>query len=239
MENSAETLKDILQWNIAGWSPVIEYWSEVLNTRPRPLRVLELGARDGGISLFFASQGCEVICSDIRPPSDAAKALHLKHSVENKIEYATLDATRIDLPSAGFDVVAFKSVLGGIAFHQGFDGQKRAIVEIMRVLRPGGHLLFAENLCGTIFHRALRKAFIRNRGPEGTWIYPSLTDFRSLLQPFSLVEYRVSGVLSPLGRTEKQRTWLHRIDSSLERLVPESQRMIVFGSARKADHDNA
>ena len=73
---------------------------------------MEIGAGDGGLSLWAALKGARVICSDIDGPSEFAirKANHYKL---NNIEFKVLNA--LNLPfSNKFDYVLFKSVLGGI-----------------------------------------------------------------------------------------------------------------------------
>lgn len=118
---------------------------------------LEVGAREGGLSLYLAQKGFHVVCSDVENPQAMAKGRHENHGVQHLVSYASADATRLPFDDCRFDVVAFKSILGTIGRNGQIEQQAKAISEIHRVLKPGGILLFAENLAGTALHRFFRK----------------------------------------------------------------------------------
>ena len=118
---------------------------------------LDLGSRNGGLSLFLALRGSQVVCSDLNGPSDNVKKLHQKHSVSSLVSYAAVNVTSIPYPDLYFDVVVFKSVLGAL---QTYPNQTKMMQEIYRVLRPGGELWFAENLVASPLHMLARKLFV-------------------------------------------------------------------------------
>ncbi len=98
-----------------------------------------------------------MICSDIENPQATAQVRHKRHNVQHLISYVAADATNLPFADRRFDVVAFKSILGTIGRNDQRDSTGKAISEIYRVLKPGGILLFAENLTGTALHRLLSK----------------------------------------------------------------------------------
>jgi hypothetical protein len=46
-------LKDIIQWDVLSWKKAIDYWEKNINW-DEVTNVLEIGARDGGLSLWLA-----------------------------------------------------------------------------------------------------------------------------------------------------------------------------------------
>jgi len=222
-------LDDILEWDVASWSRALRFWERRTGDLAGQ-RVLELGARRGGLSLYFALRGAEVICSDLDGPAPEARALHERHRVAERVRYEALDATAIALPPAGVDVVAFKSVLGGVGSHDAFDRQRRAVSEIHRVLKPGGVLLFAENLRATRLHGWLRRRFT-DWGER--WRYPTLDEMDRLLAPFARVERETFGFCATLGRSEGQRRALHAVDRLVDPCLGSRHKTIVYGCAWK------
>jgi len=113
---------------------------------------LDLGARNGGTSLFFALKGLNCVCSDLKGPTEQAKILHKKYNVCELIRYECVDCASIDYPDNTFDIVAFKSVMGSVGANKNFDNINKAFDEIYRVLKSDGILLFCENLRGGFLH---------------------------------------------------------------------------------------
>ncbi|MCB9276499.1 MAG: methyltransferase domain-containing protein [Lewinellaceae bacterium] len=141
----------------------MRFWEQVVK-RENPIlgKGIELGARGGrpGILLcraFRLSHGC----SDVEPiPDDTRKRL-TSLGLSNLISYDIADASSLPYPDETFDFVTFKSILGVVGARQRYDKIEQAIQEIHRVLRPGGLLLFAENLPqGGILHRKARHWFV-------------------------------------------------------------------------------
>jgi len=221
--------REILQWDVANWRVVLQLWDETAVCRD-DAQVLDLGARDGGLSLYFASKGCRVVCSDLNGPSPVAKVLHERYGVGHLVKYEAIDATNIAYPEASFDIVCFKSVLGGIGGAGGYTAQEKAVREMHRVLRPGGKLLFAENLVGTRLHAFLRKRFV---AWGERWRYLSLGEVHDLLRPFSEVTRVCTGLLATFGRREWQRSLLHFVDVLVDPITPDAWKYIVAGCAVK------
>ena len=221
---------DIIQWDIATWKPALDFWLGRTGRLDGSI-ALELGTRDGGLSLFLALVGCRVICTDVSGPTEDAKQLHFDYGVRDAISYECVDIRHIPYPNDCFDVVILKSTLGalGNAGTQ-LEPQSDAVAEVHRVLRPGGVFLFAENMAGSAAHALLRKHFV----PWGReWLYFTDAQLRQLLSGFREVDLRFSGFASAFGRREWQRTLLHGLDRLLVPVLPESERYVVFGCARK------
>lgn len=225
----SDLLRDTLQWDIQTWAAGPEMWQRFLNELPAG-RVLDIGARDGGLSLYCALLGHNVVCSDIRGPSDQARQLHQQYAVEERISYAAIDATRIAFPDNSFDVVCFKSVLGGVGHGGRLDRQMQAVTEMHRVLRPGGLLLFAENLTGSRLHRYFRRRFVKW---AREWRYVSLHEVAELFASFKSCETECHGVIAAFGRTERQRLLLHTVDKLVEPLLPDRCKYMLAGVAIK------
>jgi SAM-dependent methyltransferase len=219
---------DVIEWDVVNWSRALGLWSQALGERGGT--ALELGARRGGLSLWLALRGYDVVCSDLRSNEAAASALHEQYGVRSRVRYETIDA--LDIPYRDcFDVIAFKSLLGGIAFDGDISRQYRAVAQMYDALRPGGVLLFAENLQASAFHRALRRRFIRW---NDRWRYVDLPEMRSFLAPFATVEMQTTGFLGLCGRTPLTSRALGTLDGMLfDRIVPPEQRYIVYGAAWK------
>jgi SAM-dependent methyltransferase len=222
-------LRDVLQWDVHSWKVALDFWAEQLRNRSG-LDCLEVGAGAGGLSLWLALRGHRVTCSDRGDVARAASALHRKHGVAGAITYVDVDATVMDFDEC-FDLIVFKSVLGGIGRGGRPDRQERAIRQMHQALRPGGQLLFAENGASSPLHRLMRKRFV----PWGdAWRYPAPDEMRRFLTRFRHVELRTTGFLAAFGRSERQRQLLASIDrAGLSRLVPEAFGYILYGAAVK------
>jgi len=220
---------DILQWDVASWSVVLEYWENKVEWSKINLG-LELGARNGGLSLWMSLKGVNVICSDLHNPKVFAEQLHKKYKVNHKITYQSIDAT--DIPySHHFDIIVLKSVLGGVGRDNRLDLQAKVFHQIHKALRPGGIFLFAENLRASPLHQWARKNFVK-WGKE--WRYMSISELKELLNPFLLYDIQVAGVMATFGRTERQRQILSKLDKYLlNHICPNAWKYIAYGMAVK------
>ncbi len=186
------TNQDILEWDIPTWSRALFFWKKIIAAQNLELRYgLEIGAHNGGISLFFAKcYGAKMVCSDLVPPSEKAKSLHLNNGVRQLIQYVELDASSIPFPDNTFDFVVFKSVLGAVGRNGHPEKQQQVLAEIHRVLKPGGALFFAENLRGAGLHRLARRLFV----PWGkSWRYLKINELEEWLSIFGKKELHATG----------------------------------------------
>ena len=219
-------MKDVLVWDVCTWSVAVDFWDDVLPQTDSPLRCLEIGAGPGGPSLWLALRGHRVVCSNLKNAQVMASPLHEKYGVSANIEYRDIDAT--DIPYENhFDVVIFKSVLGGVGLRQ-----TEAVTQILKSLKPGGRLLFAENIRGTIFHRVARSVAYKIRGTS--WRYPTFAQMTELLRDFSTAEVRSTGVLAMFGTSESMRLALATVDDRLiNKIAPRSWKYVSYGAATK------
>ena len=194
-------------------------------------KALEIGAREGGLSLWLAARGAQVVCSDLDGPSARVLEDAAAYALQDRIEICSADATALPWTDA-FDLVICKSVLGGIARHGRRDLQALALVEMARALRPGGLLLVAENLSASPLHRLARRAFV----PWGRrWRYTSADELRGDVRAagLELVDESSFGFTAAFGRSEGQRRWLAGLDRRWLSLVPEGWRYVHALVARR------
>lgn len=222
-------IEDIIEWDVVNWSKALDFWAKNTDLENQQYQCLELGGRRGGLSLWLAMKNNHVICSDISSPEEHASKLHTKHSYSGKIDYQAIDATNITYENH-FDVVIFKSILGGISSNNNDYLKKQAISEIYKSLKPSGKLLFAENLEASFMHRFFRKRFVTW---GGGWNYLKHTEIAALFESFENLEYQTIGFLGTFGRTERQRRILGIIDSIIKPIIPKKKRYIVFGMVTK------
>jgi SAM-dependent methyltransferase len=137
-----------------------------------------------------------------------------------------MDATNIPYENH-FDVIIFKSIVGGIS--SGNQKNKaKTLKEIHKALKPGGKLLFAENLEATGFHKILRENF----GTKG-WNYLRMSEINDVFAPFKKIKYSTIGFFGCLGRNEWQQNFLGKIDSMLNWFIPNESKYILIGVAEK------
>jgi SAM-dependent methyltransferase len=191
---------------------------------------LELGGRKGGLSLWLALKEKKVICSDVSNAKENAEMLHSQYNVNALIAYQDIDATNIPYENY-FDIVVFKSIIGGIGRNNNIGVQQKVFSEIYKSLKPGGKLLFAENLIGSSLHQLLRKKFVRW---GRTWRYISVSELGRFLFQFKFYRYETSGMLAAFGKTEWQRNIFARFDQLLlNHICPAQWKYIVYGIAEK------
>jgi SAM-dependent methyltransferase len=221
------------QWDIRNWSKALPCWEKALDALPpatTPRKALELGGREGGLSLWLAKKGFRVICSDLSGAETTALPLHTQQGVTAQITYADIDATQIPFENE-FDVIIFKSIIGGIGRNNNKEIQQQVFTQIYKALKPGGKLLFAENLTASPLHRFFRKRFTNW---SGYWRYVTEAELRGFMQPFSNVEVHTTGFAGTFGRSEKQKHILARADEMvLNAITPRSWKYIAYGVAVK------
>lgn len=235
-------LADVFRWDVANWSRHVGIWEGAIQkvkggypvtTSKRPLG-LEIGADwGGGLALWMALHGIDVVASHYDPKGwagsdtsylDEATRVLAGYGVAERVRFQQLDIFHMSDADA-YDVIMIKSVLGGLG---DVERQQRAVERLHAALRPGGVLLFAENVRGTPLHAAFR-ALKRGR----SWYYPRLQETRAIFSPFRDVTYRTTGVLAAFGLREAQRRWLGRADGVLSRFTPPNWHYVCIGYATK------
>jgi SAM-dependent methyltransferase len=209
----------------------------VQTLNPASSKVLVLGDRDGGISLWFAKLGFDVLCTSYRAPGAEVASLHERWGVRQRVTCAAADVYKLDYPNDAFDVVASKSVLGGLALDykdastRTLENQKLAVTSVRRVLKPGGIYLGAENLIGTGLHMWLRKK--RTKGKLG-WRYLAGSELKYMFDSYSAFEQKPHGFLGthwPGGSAVNG--LCAAADLGLSRILPGGWLYISFIRARK------
>lgn len=221
-----------LEWDVATWSRALRFFEIKALESTIPLQKgLEIGARHGGLSWFFAHTfGSELYCTDVVEPSPKARELHQKMGVSTQITYQQADALALPFADQSVDFVVFKSVLGAIGRHNQPEKQQQALAEMYRVLKPGGRLFWAENTRASLLHQWMRRLFV----PWGnTWRYVSLGELTDWLTLFEHSEIHSTGFLSAfIPRPE----WLKNIAAQVDHCMPfwpSNGRYVAYGVAIK------
>jgi ubiquinone/menaquinone biosynthesis C-methylase UbiE len=221
------------EWDVATWSRSLPVWKakldEAENTTQGPLTCLEIGARGGGLTRLLAkSERRRVVCTDINEGAFLAREGNstIGPLERGRIEYCSANVLELPFRDCSFDIAVFKSVLGALGT---FEAQQRAVAELRRVLRPGGSLLFAENLEASALHRAARQRFV----PWARyWRYVTLDDMASFLSEFSQTNLNSTGLSAAFVTKARP---LERAASSLDRVIeslaPARWRYVCFGWA--------
>jgi SAM-dependent methyltransferase len=201
-----EITKDIIQWDVTSWSKALQYWDQNIDWN-KIENGLELGGREGGLALWLSLKGKTVVCSDLEGVKETAEPLHVRHNVTSLISYQDIDATNIPYENH-FDVIVFKSIIGGIGRNNNIAIQQHVFDQIYKALKPGGKLLFAENLIASPLHQRLRKKFV-NWG--NSWRYVSLDEMKvkALASLVPLVDRKNKGIFFP--SPTKQRLMLYAL----------------------------
>lgn len=226
---SKEILKDIIEWDILNWSKAIDYWEKNIDFNNKKFECLEVGGRKGGLSLWLALKGNNVICSDLESPKEYAYEIHKKYECKTLIQYQSIDATNIPHENH-FDIITFKSILGGISRNEKNDLKQKTVNEIYKALKVNGVLLFAENIEASFFHQILRRKFVK-WGNE--WNYLRVDEIENIFSSFKNIKYITVGFFGAFGRTEKQRNILGRLDHFFEKIIPKGKKYILIGIAEK------
>lgn len=233
MRNTKDMIKirsDIIEWDIGNWGRAIDFWETDMPDNIEKKKVLDIGGRRGGISLFWALKGARVVCSDLDANSlKEAKKLHKKYGVSKLVEYEVVDVTDMSFEEE-YDIITFKSVMGGVGYNDRYDRQELMIKNIYNALKPGGVLYFAENLTASSIHKLARKRFMRW---GDSWRYVSLQEMKDLTREFDSFQYLTVGMMGVFGRNK----WLSRIlsffDFVFDRFCPENSRYIISGICKK------
>jgi hypothetical protein len=225
MNRIEPTIQDVLEWDVVNWSRALPFWLQHSQIDLPHSSALDLGGRDGGLSLWLSYQCKDVIYSDINSPTKKCLDLHKKYRVPN-IRYKVIDATN-PIKVKDIRLITSKSVLGAIN-----NSLRSAMIKsIYDALPQGGEYWFVENLKGSIIHQKLRKSFV-SWGKR--WHYFEIDEIKEQLSKFNNLEFKTFGCLGTFGRNNPQRNFLGTIDKLFfDKLVPPESHYIIAGVARK------
>ncbi len=228
IQYNIELQKDAIAWDVVNWKKAVDFWEDRFKNNSK---VLELGCgENGGISLLMALNNSKILCSAYEEISETTKNIHKKYSIDDRIEYKLIDALSIPYEEE-FDVICFKSILGGIVRSKDLKVAEKVISQIYKALKPGGKLLFAENLTSTLLHQKLR---LKYGSSKNNWHYFTVGEIEGLFQKFTSFEYQTYGFLGCFGRNEQQRNFLGKIDTILfDNFLPKNMLYIISGVATK------
>jgi SAM-dependent methyltransferase len=224
-------IEEIIEWDVNNWSKALIFWTKQfppnLNSDSK---ILLLGERNGGLTLWLTLLGYNVISSDYDGITDQGKSLHEKYNQTEKIEYKKINIYSIPYSKNYFDLIICKSVLGGLKkeIHdknsRTLQNQKIAVNEIYRTLKPGGKFFGAENMKGSIFHQFIRKILKKDKG----WRYLEMQDLDYFFSDFSYQSYCQFGFLGTFFESKFLNAFLGTIDRLLSRILPNKTLYISF-----------
>ena len=222
-----DLINDAFFWDAANWSKSIGLWEKYIKVNLNSTKALELGCgENGGLSLWLGYRGSEVICSGYKEISQVTVNIHKQYKLGHKIEYSIIDALSIPYTEY-FDIICFKSLLGGIVRENELAVAKKVILQVKKALKPGGVLIFAENLSSSFLHKLLRNRYgaLRNN-----WRYFTVKEMKELFADFTSFEYRTFGFLGCFGRNERQKKILGKVDTILfDKILSENLHYIISG----------
>lgn len=229
-----EIIKDTIGWDILNWSKSLSFLCEKVDLTKID-NALELGGGESsaGYSLFLASKKIKTIFSNYDDSFENALKIHKKYAFSKYIQYEKIDALNIPYKNH-FDLVVFKSMLGGIIRQQDLNVGNIVFNQIYNSLRKGGYLFFAENLKSTQLHSFLRKKITHGRG-EKPWRYLTLNQIIAIAKSnFKDIDFTTKGFLGCFGYLESQKNILSIIDSIfLDKIIPNKYNYIAIFICKK------
>lgn len=229
-------IQDTIQWDCQNWGKAIPHWESVLPKMGNPnIKILTIGERHGGLSLWLAGRKIHNICTDYHTEFSKAKSLHKKYKVEEFITYQKADIFNLPFDDNSFDFVLCKSVIGGLKLikkdrhTRTLENQKLAISEIYRVLKPGGYYLGAENMRGSLFHTLLRRVTGKSKG----WRYLTQKELQFLLLDFENIDVKYYGFLGTFWKNKILNSIASWFDEIISVLFPSKFLYIGFFLAKK------
>ena len=230
-------LKDVIGWDILNWSQALRFWEPVVKRfHPKQANVLTIGERNGGLTLWLANEGYRVICTDLHAFDKGVRGLHSSYGVGDRVQYTNVSVFDMPFPDNSFDLVACKSVIGGLKLvyadesTRTLENQAKAMREIHRVLRRGGCWLGAENMCGTDLH--LKTRHCAKKGKTG-WRYLEVNEWPQLLAPFESFDIEYFGLLPTSSSNTIVNSAAYQLNTWLCPRVPAAWKYISFVAAFK------
>jgi SAM-dependent methyltransferase len=209
---NSNIINDSIGWDVTNWKKAISFWEDELGDNFfQGKTALEIGGgQNGGLSLWLLSKGCDVTFSSPVRISKEAITAHMKWGYQATIKYEIVDAYSGNNFFKKYDIICFKSVLGGIS-RLGPDAEQAVLKNCYRALNDGGIILFAENLKGSGLHKLFRKHFSPSCGNK--WNYFNIEDLISLSKQDYSISHKTFGYLATFGYYESLRTFFAYLDS--------------------------
>lgn len=222
--NKISIIRESVGWDAVNWAKGLAFWEKRICLKDKDVLELGCGCKNGGLSLWASKLGSKTVCcSDYKSVTALTKRCHQVYNCNN-IRYELINA--LDIPySEKFDVIMFKSMIGGIC-RENIGNVDIVLKNCAKALKTGGKMIFAENLASTKFHMWCRKKL---KGM--TWHYfekDELLGYINKANLFKVIDHAECGIVACFGRTEKQRRLLGHLDRFFERIFPRNCRYIQF-----------
>jgi ubiquinone/menaquinone biosynthesis C-methylase UbiE len=145
---------------------------------------LEIGCGQGvGTRILVERYGGRVVATDVDAEQIELARERLADLAEEAVTFKEMDARKMPLEDASFDVACEFGVL-----HHIDPGWREAVAEVARVLKPGGSLIFVDWLMTERVSRLIQKA---------------ITDLDIVDEPMLRETLQASGLTTRVFETEK------------------------------------
>ena len=233
---NSELINQAIGWDIVNWGQSLKFLNKNIEL-DRINNALEIGvgSDSGGISIYLASKNINVLCTDYKDVNNSVIDIHRNYPFANLIEYGDMDILNINpMYKNKFDLVVFKSVLGGLDGNNHIRIAEKAIENLYECLNENGYLFFSENLAATRFHMYIRNNFGWGRNNRG-WNYYKIEELISAINnKFEDFIYETKGFIGCFGRNETQKTILGNIDKYfLDYLLKNENKYIFYCICKK------
>jgi ubiquinone/menaquinone biosynthesis C-methylase UbiE len=172
---------------------------------------LELGCGSGGYALYLGEKvGCRLIGLDINEPGVRnANQLAVARGLASQVSFEQCDASKkLPFDDNTFDAVFSNDVLCHLP------GRPEVLVDMFRVLKPGGRMLFSDAL---VIGGMVSNEEIAARSSIGFYVYSPPGENERLLEQAGFRHILVKDTTDSAARIAKQ--WYHAREKRKEDLV--------------------